>query len=341
MCNKSEYINDLATIQTTTYMKKRTLIIGISAIAILVISYFIIDNILFTGIRPESIDQDGIKGNYYAAPNTEKKAAVLLVGGGQWGDYWGSELVKRGSVGLSLPYTRLDGLPELPEEIPLEYFQKALIWLSKQPEVDPNKMVVMGASRNAELALLIASHYPEIVSGAVAYSPSSVSWSNTVLPFNSDDLKASWTYKGEDIPYIPMEKIAGSESTTINTMEYWTGGLNNKPYLDDASIKVERINGPILLLSGKDDEVWPSSLMADMIEERLKQFNLSENVHNIQYVDAGHLISGNPESIDEARTGKMNIQGKEYDYRYGGTREGDFKAKQDAKKRVFELISNI
>lgn len=322
-------------------MKKRTLIIGISTIVILVAGYFIADSILFEGIRPQTLDEDGIKGNYYASPNSENKAAVLLVGGGQWGDYWGYEFAKRGFVGLSLPYTRLDGLPELPEEIPLEYFQKALIWLSEQPEVNSDKIVVMGASRNAELALIIASYYPEIISGAIAYSPSSVSWSNTVLPFNSDILKASWTYKGEDIPYIPMDKISGSKSTTINTMEYWTSGLNQKSYVERASIKVEKINGPILLLSGKDDKVWPSAQMANMIEERLKEFNLDDKVQNIQYQNAGHLISGNPESDKEGRTGKMNVQGKQYDFRYGGTNEGDFKAKQDAKKRVLEFLSNI
>lgn len=324
----------------TIQMKKR-IIIGISTIIILVVGYFVADSILFEGIKPESLDQDGIKGNYYAAPNTENKTTVLLVGGGQWGNYWGSELAKRGFVGLSLPYTRVEGLPELPEEIPLEYFQKALIWLSEQPEVNSNKIVVMGASRNAELALIIASHYPKKVSGAIAFSPSSVSWPNTVLPFNSDVLKASWTYKGEDIPYIPMEKIAGNKSKTINTLEYWKNGLNQNSYVENASIKVEKINGPILLLSGKDDEVWPSAQMANMIEERLKEFNFNNNVQNIQYSNAGHLISGNPESKNEERTGKMTIKGKQYDFKYGGTNEGDFKAKKDAKNRVLELISNI
>lgn len=322
-------------------MKKRTLIITISSIVVLVVGYLILDSILFDGIRPKNLDKDGIKGNYYTSPNTENKAAVLLIGGGQWGDYWGSELAKKGNVGLSLPYTRLDGLPELPEEIPLEYFQKALIWLSEQPEVNPDKIVVMGASRNAELALLIASYFPELVSGVIAYSPSSVSWSNTVLPFNSDVLKGSWTFKGKDVPYIPMDKITGSKSTTINTMEYWKSGLSQKSNVESAAIKVEKIKGPILLLSGKDDKVWPSTQMANMIEERLKEFNRHINLQNIQYSNAGHLISGNPESAEEERTGKMNIQGKQYDFEYGGTNEGDFKAKQDSKKRVFELISNI
>lgn len=322
-------------------MKKRTLIIAISVIVILLAGYWITDRLLFDGIRPQKIDQDGIKGNFYLSQNTKNSAAILLIGGGPWGDYWGSEFAKKGFVGLSLPYTRLDGLPQLPEEIPLEYFQKALIWLSEQPKVNSDKIMVMGASRNAELALLIASYFPELVSGAIAYSPSSVSWSNTVLPFNSDELKASWTFKGENVPYIPMDKIKPGNSSTINTLDYWSGGLNQKEYVEKATIKVEKINGPILLLSGKSDEVWPSAQMAIMIEDRLKAFNLGHKVQNIQYDNAGHLISGNPDSQTEVRTGKMTIQGKQYNFRYGGTNQGDFKAKQDAKNRVLELISNV
>ncbi|WP_215731646.1 hypothetical protein [Bizionia saleffrena] len=49
----------------------------------------------------------------------------------------------------------------------------------------------MGASRNVELALVIASTFPEIVSGVVAYSTRSISWSNTILPYNSNQLKPS------------------------------------------------------------------------------------------------------------------------------------------------------
>ncbi|QNL22200.1 hypothetical protein HZR84_09700 [Hyphobacterium sp. CCMP332] len=138
-----------------------------------------------------------------------------------------------------------------------------------------------------------------------------------------------------------MEKIKPGNSSTINTLDYWSGGLNQKEYVEKATIKVEKINGPILLLSGKSDDVWPSAQMANMIEDRLKAFNLGQKVQNIQYDDAGHLISGNPDSQTEVRTGKMTIQGKQYDFRYGGTNQGDLKAKQDAKNRVLELISNI
>ena len=319
----------------------KKILVGISVIIILVVGYLVLDNLLFDGVKPKVIDENGFQANFYASPGTENSATVVLIGGGQWGDYWGVEMAKNGYVGLSLPYIGLESLPKLPEEIPLEYFEEALRWLGEQSEVNPEKIIVMGASRNAELALVIASALPELVSGVIAYAPSSVSWANTVLPHNSDAMKPSWTYRGKDIPYVPMKKISKGTSDTINTLEYWENGLMKEDLVKNAAIKIENVKGPILLLSGKDDEVWPSSLMADQLEKRLEEKSFPYQFRNIQYDNAGHLISGNPESNSEQRTGTMTIEGEQYTFKYGGTNEGDFKAKQNAKNEVFKLIETL
>ena len=258
-------------------------IIWIAVIAAFIIGYFIMDGLLFNGLKPRIINENGFQANYYVKENTENKETIILIGGGQWGDYWGQQFAEKGYVGLSLPYTRREGLPSLPEEIDMEYFENALKWLEKQPEVNKDKIVIMGASRNAELSLVIASNLNEYVDGVIAYAPSSVSWSNTVLPFNSNEIKASWKYKGADIPYIPMNKVTGNESNKIETLEYWESGLAKMNDYPDAIIKVENISGPILLLSGIDDKVWPSAMMADMIEKRLIDHNFKYPFQNIQY----------------------------------------------------------
>lgn len=313
----------------------------IGIITILIVCYFIADNILFNGIKSKPINEDGFQANYFAKDELKDKTAIILIGGGQWGDYWAQEFANKEMVGLSLPYTGKEGLPILPEEIQLEYFENAINWLIKQPQVDPDKIVVMGASRNAELALIIASIFPESISGVVAYAPSSVSWSNTVLPYNSNELKSSWKYKGVDVPYIPMNKIIGNESNKIKMVEYWKKGLTKTDFITQAVIKVEKINGPIILFSGNDDKVWPSSIMADMIENRLEDNSFEYSFQNIKYDNAGHLISNNPDDDSSYRTGRINIDGKDYEYEFGGNNDGDFKAKQDAKVKLMEFIEKI
>ena len=319
----------------------RKYIIGIVITILLVIGYFIADSILFSGVKARTINENGFQANYFVKTNTKRSTSIVLIGGGQWGDYWGQQFTNRGYSGLSLPYTQREGLPKLPEEINLEYFEKALAWLKKQPEVDPNKIIVMGASRNAELALLLASVFPRSISGVVAYAPSAVSWSNTVLPYNSNELKSSWKYKGLDIPYVPMDKISGNQLNSNNMLEYWNKGLQKADFIGQAAIKVEKINGPILLFSGKDDQVWPSSIMADMIEKRLETNTFEHSFQNIKYENAGHLISSNPDDNTSYRTGTIKISGKDYEYEYGGNDEGDFKAKRDAKLKLMEFLEKI
>ena len=316
-------------------------IIGIGILAILFLGYFVLDSLLFDGVRPRSIQANGFQASYFVKENIEAKATVLLIGGGSWGDYWGQEFAKQGNVGLSIPYTGRAGLPKLPEAIDLAYFEQAITWLRNQPEVDPQKIVVMGASRNAELALVLGTMYPEMISGVIAYAPSSVMWSNTVLPYNSDEIKSSWRYNGAELPYVPMNKIAGNSSTKITTLDYWKSGLAKEEKVELASIRVENINGPILLLSGKADKVWPSAYMADRIEERIKENNFPYPFQNIQYENAGHLIAANPEVPSSIRVGNMTIEDKDYEFEYGGTNEGDHAARQAAKSEVIEFMGRI
>lgn len=324
-------------------MNRKTKIItgSVTIVALLIVGYFYLDHILFDGVKPKYVSENGFRAAFFANKHIKNRPTIILIGGGNWGDYWGQELAKSNYVGLSLPYYREEGLPQLMEEIPLEYFEKAILWLKEQPEVNSNKIIVMGASRNAELALVIASFFPKDIHGIIAYSPSSVSWSNTVLPFNSDTVKPSWTFKNQPIPYIAMDKIKGTPNPTIETLTYWKNGLSDSVAVSNASIKVENINGPILLLSGVEDEVWPSSIMSDMIENRIKMNNFHFDFENIKYDNAGHLISSNPNNPSSIRQGKMDIGGKSYDFNFGGTESGDMEAQKDAAKRVFNFLSKL
>lgn len=333
---RSRYIPDHQMNKTS-----KILIGSLALIAILVAGYLYLDSQLFDGVKPRSVNEDGIKASFFAKGGIANQPTVVLIGGGTWGDYWGQEFAKADYVGLSLPYVRQEGLPPLMEDIPLEYFQQALDWLKQQPEVNPDQIVVMGASRNAELALLIASYFPESVHGVIAYAPSSVSWSNRVHPFNSDSLKPSWTFANQPVPYVPTPKLKGGASDLFETLPYWTAGLADTAAVKKAAIQVERINGPILLLSGVDDQVWPSAMMADMIETRLQDCSFAFEVKNTQYEDAGHLISGNPNYLNTTRYGKMEIDGRSYEYGFGGSAEGDMAAQQDAFQRVFKFVSRL
>jgi pimeloyl-ACP methyl ester carboxylesterase len=60
--------------------------------------------------------------------------------------------------------------------------------------------------------------------------------------------------------------------------------------MDRPEIPVERINGAVLLISGRDDEVWPSTEMADAIMTRFRRHRFAHRFVHLAYDHAGHGI---------------------------------------------------
>jgi pimeloyl-ACP methyl ester carboxylesterase len=46
--------------------------------------------------------------------------------------------------------------------------------------------------------------------------------------------------------------------------------LAHEPSVGPATIRVERIQGPVLLISGRADRIWPSERLADIAFQRLQ-----------------------------------------------------------------------
>lgn len=72
-----------------------------------------------------------------------------------------------------------------------------------------------------------------------------------------------------------------------------------KPMFDDAlatetrkevDIPVERIRAPILLISGKEDALWPSYAMGEAIVKRLADANFAYSYEHLGYEGAGHMV---------------------------------------------------
>ncbi len=56
-----------------------------------------------------------------------------------------------------------------------------------------------------------------------------------------------------------------------------------------AAIPVERIEAPILLLSGDFDELWPSTLGGEQVIKRLRANDFPYKAEHIAYPGAGHM----------------------------------------------------
>ncbi|MCI2425662.1 dienelactone hydrolase [Candidatus Acetothermia bacterium] len=244
----------------------------------------------------KEVSENGLVGDFYYRKSGKKYLTIILLGGSEGGKpTTESEIektVERGYAVLSLAYFGMKGLPRSLESIPLEYFERAISWLAEQPTVVPNHYAVEGVSKGGELALLLASRYPEI-RAVVGIVPGSVVFQGIPRGFYAP--RSSWSYKGQELPYVPC-RFSFDMIKAILTQKFvgvYTRSLKNKEAVERATIPVEKINGPILLVSGKHDEMWPSTYMSNQIVERLEKHDFKHRYEHIA-CETGHNVFEDP-----------------------------------------------
>jgi hypothetical protein len=123
----------------------------------------------------ESVAATGFYGVFWQPPAGQDNHVGIVEFPGSGGALnlpLGAMLAARGFPTLALAYFGEPGLPQAATSLSLEYFAKALRWLGRQPGVDPSRLWVMGGSTGSEAALLLGVHYPNLVHGVAALSPS-------------------------------------------------------------------------------------------------------------------------------------------------------------------------
>jgi dipeptidyl aminopeptidase/acylaminoacyl peptidase len=127
--------------------------------------------------------------------------------------------------------------------------------------------------------------------------------------------------------------ISAREPTS--TAEWYLYNLEDEAALGPATIAVERIAGPVLLISGEDDQMWPSTLMAERIMRRLAEHHFAWPYRHLRYPDAGHLI-GSPWQPTTVNTRRHPTAGATF--AYGGTPTGQAHANADSWNTVLEWL---
>ena len=142
--------------------------------------------------------------------------------------------------------------------------------------VNGERLAVIGTSRGGELALLVGATFPQITA-VVGYVPSGVLW-----PGNDNTGRhqpgPAWTYRGLPLPYV------------MTATSYFDLQYTDPADIARATIPVEKINGPVLLISGESDALWPSTQLAQIAMDRLAQAHHPHPDKHLHYPGAGHSI---------------------------------------------------
>ena len=282
-----------------------------------------------------AVREYGLVANFHCPSTSGTHPGVIVIGGAGGGlgstSAVGSLLAEQGYAALALAYFGLEHLPARLEEIPLEYFKSAIEWMRSQPSVGPNKIGIVGTSKGGEAALLVSATYQEI-GAVVAYSPSHVVFQGIDEAWSDSSIsKSSWTLQGEPVPYVPFRL----DNDCIERYGFYLGlylaSLQDRQAVERAVIPVERINGPILLVSGADDAIWPSSMMCEQVVERLRQNQFAFAFRHLRYDGAGHLLAG-PSRLAPARS--LQAEGMNF----GGTESVNAAARDNAWRDVRDFF---
>jgi uncharacterized protein len=268
-----------------------------------------------TGSIVQNVSFDG---EFFPPVGPSKKVGVLVLGGSDGGvpSRRAKLIAEKGFPVLALAYFKTTDTPKYLDMIPLEYFDPAVEWLKKSLYTQGGRIVVVGESKGAELALLLASGRPDI-SGVVASVPSAVVFQG--IPKDFWPPRSSWSHKGQPVPFVPydMSNIANPN----DPLSIYRNSLKQKEAVQKALIPVEKIHGPILLFSAGDDHMWPSVEMSKIIMSTLKSQKFAYTCDHITYDNAGHTMT-------------------EY-YMMGGTAEGNKAARIDTLERTVSFLNGL
>ncbi|MBO1113246.1 acyl-CoA thioesterase/bile acid-CoA:amino acid N-acyltransferase family protein [Bordetella petrii] len=205
-----------------------------------------------------------------------------------------------GYLALALGYFKAPGRPDHISDTPLEYFEHALQWLRRVHAPRRGFVAVTGQSRGGELALLLGARFPELVDAVIAYVPSSVVHGTLRAggPGQPPDAPV-WTWRGQPLPNVwqgnpradwTAFRQAPADGSPVRQEPAFHTPLAHAPSVAAARIPVERIAGPVMLVSGTDDGFWPSTYYAEQVAATLHAHGHAWAVEHVRCQDAGHAI---------------------------------------------------
>lgn len=300
-----------------------------------------------SGITKLQVEERDLNGTLFYPETSDPVPGVIILSGSDGGSREDAAalLASHGYAAWALPYFGAENLPKDLVKIPLEYFGRAIQWLKNQPLICNGRIGVVGLSRGGELALLLGAKYPEI-SAVISAAPSAYHYAG--LRNFVPQPQPSWTFHNEELPFLKSKFQVSSlfrfyfnwiTRRPISNVSSFYQTLKDTVQAEAASIPVERIKGPVMLISGGDDQLWPSSLYADIIMKRLERHRHPYADLHLHYPGAGHFLCFPytlpymPPNIVMSPFGGMMLT-------FGGSAEANTAASLDSWPKMLEFLGN-
>ena len=253
---------------------------------------------------------------HLAEPDGGSDRAVIVIMGGEQSILPGIKFAERfadyGITGLSVSLFGAPGLPESPDQIPVDMFIPAADYLRNVKHID--HISVYGQSMGSIFAVL-AAQYIGGFENLIMVSPTHVPFEGTLKDKKTMTGRSVATWQGEDVPFVKADfgKVKATKYYThpdakCKVLGMWVAYHDAYQYeigVEAAKLSVEKSGARVLLIAGDEDEAWPSEYSVRRIESDLKAAGYNKDVKVIVYPHGSHLNGLMPNREREKKLYRM------------------------------------
>ena len=222
---------------------------------------------------------------------SKNQPLIVAFGGGGGGNDWSRNYMKgkrdslneKGYAVLAIGYFNSNGTPKHLDRISLNAISDTIMSIAKNSNIDESKIALIGSSKGGELVLNLASRFKHF-NAVIAMSTSNVTFPAITWSGNT----SSWTYNNKEVSYVPAPLKTITPALKGDLYTAFSMMLEDEESVKNAEIEVENIKAAILLISGENDEQWPSTAMSNRIMERLENHNYKYYKKHI-VLNGGHI----------------------------------------------------
>ncbi|XP_002735233.2 acyl-coenzyme A thioesterase 1-like [Saccoglossus kowalevskii] len=227
-----------------------------------------------------------------------------------------SLLANYGYAVLALAFCGYQDLPEMFLQIDLDYFEESINWFTDQDFVMPGGIGTIGLSKGGEIAVAMATYFPEKVKAVVSINGAHM------------HTYSAMKFRGQTLPYT------GYETTKLIVKD---GNASCLELVDDpveqAVFDFSRVKAEMLWIAAGDDLNWKSQFYAEEAVKILKTLNMS-NYQYLYYPEAGHLIE--PSNTPFCALSYHKLLG--LNLLWGGKAKAHTRAQEDSWKRILQFF---
>ena len=265
--------------------------------------------------RDFNMAEHGFVG-HMAEPDGGSDKAVIIVMGGEQSLLPGIKFAERfadyGIIGLSVSLFGAEGLPDSPDQIPVDMFVPATVFLKDEKKI--KHISIYGQSMGSIFAVL-AAQYIGGFENLIMVSPTHVPFEGTLKDKKTMTGHSVATWKGEDIPFVTADfskvkagKYQRHQDAKCKVTGMWAAyhdAYSDAEKVTAAKLHVENTSARVLFIAGDEDEAWPAEYSVRTIEKDLKEKKYTKDVKVIVYPHGSHLNGLMPNKEREKKLYRM------------------------------------